>query len=191
MSEVEKLRLFVAISVPDKVRDHIDDEVAPLRKRWSRARWIPPENQHVTLKFLGWATSDRLDAISEAIDMVARSHAPSEVSVTSLGAFPSERRVRVLWVGLEDPEALLTRLATDLERAFEPMGYAPEDRPFTPHLTLARFKVPERWREPLPELRGGLDPFLVERLELFRSRLHPKGARYEMMESFELTGESG
>ncbi len=191
MNDVEKLRLFVAISVPDAVRDRVDDEVAPLKKRWSRARWVPVENQHVTLKFLGWTPSDRLEAIREAIDIVARSHAPSDVSVTGLGAFPSERRVRVLWVGLEDPGSLLTGLAADLELVFDPLGYAPEARDFTPHLTLARFKVPERPKEPLPELQGGLDPFPVERLELFRSRLHPKGARYEMMESFELTGESG
>jgi 2'-5' RNA ligase len=188
VSEVEKLRLFVAISVPDEVRDRIDHEAAPLKERWPRARWIPVENQHVTLKFLGWTPSDRLEAVSEAIQIVARSHGPSDVSVTGLGAFPSERRVRVLWVGLDDPGSLLTRLASDLEKAFDPLGYPAEGRAFTPHLTLARFKVPERPKEPLPELQGGWEPFPVERLELYRSRLHPKGARYEMMEPFDLTG---
>jgi 2'-5' RNA ligase len=191
VSEVEKLRLFVAVSVPDEVRDRIDEEVAPLKSKWSKARWIALENQHVTLKFLGWTPSDRLEVVTQAIGMVARGHGPSEVSITGLGAFPSERRMRVLWVGLDDPGSLLTRVEADLERAFEPLGYPTEERPFTPHLTLARFKIPERPKDPLPELSGSFAPFVVDRLELFRSRLHPKGASYEMMESFDLTGQDG
>ena len=89
-------------------------------------------------------------------------------------------------MGLDDPSGLLTGLAADFDRGLGPLGYEPEKRAFTPHLTLARFKSPS----PLPEdatlVADELQPFTVDRVTLWRSRLHPAGARYEEVEVFKL-----
>lgn len=186
MNEIEKLRLFAAVRVPEEHRRRIDHSTRALREALPRARWVSLENQHVTLKFLGWTPSDRLGALAEVFEIAAAGRARSECSIAQLGAFPRARRARVLWVGLDDPAALLSGLATDLEASLEPLGYRREERPFTPHLTLARFKVPQRVEHLLPQLPDDLPPFPVDRLELFRSRLHPTGARYEPIACYEL-----
>ncbi len=163
---VEKIRLFVAARVPDEHLEAIGGATRDLHASLPKARWVPPDNQHVTLKFLGWTPSARLEAVGRVIEVAAAARTPAACSVTQLGAFPSPRRARVLWAGLDNPGGLLAALASDLDAAFEPLGYRVEDRAFTPHLTLARFKV--------------------HRVELFRSRLSPSGARYESMASYEL-----
>ena len=163
----------------ESVRDHA----------WG-GRWTTSASQHVTLKFLGWTPSDRVDAVGSAIEIVARSHPGALVALGAVGAFPSMRRARVLWVGLEDPAELLARLAADLDRAMEPLGYAVEQRAFTPHLTLARFKSPARLEGLVPVRPWGrLDPFDIAAVTLYRSRLHPSGARYEALSSFPLGEE--
>ncbi|MDQ3962849.1 MAG: RNA 2',3'-cyclic phosphodiesterase, partial [Actinomycetota bacterium] len=90
MSDTEKVRLFVAVTVPDDLLARLDDAVAGLRTKLRNARWIAPANQHLTLKFLGWVPSDRAGDIEKVCRMVASSHRPSGLSLTRLGAFPSE-----------------------------------------------------------------------------------------------------
>jgi 2'-5' RNA ligase len=95
--------------------------------------------------------------------------------------------MRVLWVGLHDSDKALVDLAKALDRGFEPLGFEPEKRDFTPHLTLARFKMPVRLDEPLPEIPvTDLPEFEVSALRLYRSHLSPKGARYEVVRDFPL-----
>lgn len=181
----EKLRLFVAVDAPEDQLARLNRAIVPLKERFEKARWLPQANQHITLKFLGSTPSDRFEAVREVVEIVARSHAPATVSLAGLGAFPSPRRARVLWVGIDDPAELLTGVAADLSEAFEPLGYRVEAREFTPHLTLARFKVPARL-EDVPEAPD-FEPFVVDRLLVYLSRLHPHGARYEVLEEIALT----
>lgn len=187
MNAVERIRLFVAVSLPQAVLESVDAAVEPLRTKLKNARWTAPENQHLTLKFLGWTPSDRLDEVARISGMVASGHEPTSISLTKLGAFPSERRVRVLWMGIDDPSGLLVRLAADLDGAFEPLGFAAEGRAYTPHLTLARFKLPVPMKSGFPELSAPPhEPIVIDELELFRSHLSPRGARYEVVRSFPL-----
>ena len=162
--------------------------MAPHRDSFEGARWAPVENQHITLKFLGSTLSDRLSAVSDAITSTASGVAPRAATLTSLGAFPSGRRARVLWVGVDDPDEVMATAARRLDAALEPLGFRVEKRAFHPHLTLARFKVPRLLPAELPEVAAGLEPFAVDELVLFRSRLHPKGARYEAIDAFPLGG---
>ena len=181
------IRLFVAASIPDRVRDAVQEVADDLRKRWPGARWIPSANQHLTLKFLGWTPPDRVGAVREVTERVARSHAPSDLRLTGLGSFPSPKRVRVLWIGIDDPAELLTHLADEYGKSFEPLGYEVEERPFHPHLTLARFKLPARVPEGLPEIDlSSVEQFTIDAVDLFRSHLQRSGARYELLESFPL-----
>ena len=181
----ERLRLFVAVDVPDHHLDAANLVVEPLRRQLSAGRWTRKEGQHVTLKFLGWTPSDRLEAVRGAIAAAASRTTAGRTALGALGAFPSPRRARVLWIGLVDDDGVLARLAADLDRSLEPLGFPTEQRAFTPHLTLARFKTPARLPQPLPVLEAS-GSFVVSAVKLYRSRLHPHGARYEVVDSFPL-----
>ena len=191
MSAPERLRVFVATRVPEDRLARLDELAAPLRDKFTNARWMAAENQHLTLKFLGSTPADHLDAVSQTCAMVAAGHQPSTLAITELGAFPTKTRVRVLWMGVSDPDGLLSALASDLDKALEPLGFASESRSYTPHLTLARFKLPVPLKSGFPTIDASeLEPFEVRDIELFRSFLSPKGARYEVMKSFPL-GSTG
>lgn len=180
----EKLRLFTAVRVPRDQLEWLDAAVGDL-KSLPGARWTTVENQHVTLNFLGWIGSARLPEVTNAVDAAAREHPASECSLGPLGAFPRERRARVLWAGIDDPSGLLPTLARDLGDRLRAVGYEPEDRAYTAHLTIARLKEPRPVS--LPDLPDPPPPFAVDRVTLFRSRLSPSGARYEVMHEAYLT----
>ncbi|MGH2750934.1 MAG: RNA 2',3'-cyclic phosphodiesterase [Actinomycetota bacterium] len=185
-----RLRLFVGVTVPSEQLEALHRAASPLRRleeSTTKARWTKPANQHLTLKFLGWVDAADAGAIRGVLGDVAGAHGPSRVALRGLGAWPTERRARVLWVGLEDPERLLTKLAASLDSALEALGFERETRAFTPHLTLARFTRPASVSRVMAEPFEVLEPwFAVDRVALYRSHLHPKGARYEILESFAL-----
>lgn len=185
--DVQRVRLFVAVSVPRSHLERVDAEIASFKDKVVNARWTPVENQHVTLKFLGSTPGDRLDEIAEVCGIVAAGREPAHVRLEQVGAFPSKSRVRVLWVGLDDSKSLLASLAADLDRGFEALGYPTEARAFTPHLTLCRFKIPVPLKGGLPKIDvSDLPSFEINAIQLFRSHLSPKGARYEVVREFEL-----
>jgi len=188
MTEVDRLRLFVAIDIPSDLLKRLDHAVGPLKQRFPSARWAPIANQHVTLKFLGWTAVDRLDELSFRCEEVAKAHAPAALSLGGVGTFPGGRRMRVVWVGLEDPDGLTARVAAALDEALEPLGFEPEKRGYTPHLTLARFKTPQKLDEPLELPGNASEPFELTELVLYRSHLSPKGPRYEALNRFALEG---
>ncbi|MDQ4095262.1 MAG: RNA 2',3'-cyclic phosphodiesterase [Actinomycetota bacterium] len=190
MSSSGRLRLFVAASVPAPLLAELARATVGLRERWPSARWTPPENQHVTLKFLGWVDEGLTPALHEVVATTAAEHDPAKVSLAGLGVFPGPTAARVLWAGLDDPKGLLRSLANDLDERLEPLGFESEQRPFRAHVTLARFK--ERVRaDGLPGLDLGENAvFGVQAIELFRSHLSPRGPRYEVVRSFPLGGRA-
>lgn len=188
-----RARLFVAARVPEEHLRALDDAILPVRPSLANARWTETATQHLTLKFLGWTPRADVDAVAEVLAPTARSYRAATVSLGRLGAFPSLRRARVLWAGVEDPDGLLARLAGELDRAYAALGWESEARPYTPHLTLARFKgFAGLDAGALPELPR-LEPFRVESVTLYESVLHPAGARYEVLSVAPLGGanESG
>ncbi|MFL5264378.1 MAG: RNA 2',3'-cyclic phosphodiesterase [Anaeromyxobacteraceae bacterium] len=182
-------RLFVALDPPDAVRRRAAALVAELRRKGGRAadevRWVAAENVHLTLQFLGAVPDERVAAVTEAVRGAAAQAAPLELALSGAGGFPNGRRPRVLWAGLTGDVAALAALVTALGRALAPLGYAPEERPFSPHLTLGRAR----------DGRGapGLAVALAQAAELpaaawratevtlFESHLSPKGPRYEAL----------
>jgi 2'-5' RNA ligase len=178
------LRLFVALEIPDPVRALVEEAVAPLTERHPSARWVPRQNQHVTLKFLGSTWPRLVDWVRAAIEEVAAARGRFEVGVAGLGAFPSERRARVLWAGLDDADGRMRDLAAALDEALR-REFAPEKRAFTPHLTLARFDPPVRL-DALPAAASA--PFAVDRLVLFESHLRRPAPIYEPLATFQLGG---
>ena len=184
--EAKPLRLFVAVDVPPVVRDAASASVAPWRERFPRAKWVPPQNQHVTLKFLGSTWPRLVPWVHETVSAVAGAHARVPTRVLGHGAFPNSRRARVLWVGLDDEEARLARIAGALDEAFS-REFAPEKRGFTPHLTVARFDPPVAL-EGLEEVELVSEPFEIDRIVLFRSHLRRPAPVYEELGGFEFGG---
>ena len=181
-----RLRLFVAAEVPPAHLDWVAEAVAPLQETLPQARWVPKQNQHITLKFLGWVDAMKLDEVGKAVERVAAAHAPAPVAVSGFGCFPHAGRARVLWAGLDDGAGVLARMAKDLDSSFVPLGIDAEDRAFVPHLTLARLRRPQPVALPDPA-EAGPGPFPIDHVTLFRSYLSPRGPRYELLARYPLT----
>jgi RNA 2',3'-cyclic 3'-phosphodiesterase len=186
----ERLRLFVAVDVPRRVLEELERAAAPLREKAAGARWAPVDNGHITLKFLGSVDALQLEDVVKACRAAARELDPGEIRVSGIGVFPSARRARVLWAGVEEETGVLSSAASSLERELSSLGYGQEKRSFTPHLTLARFRTPTDARALVEGTAYRSEPIEVEHFHLYRSRLSPKGARYEVLASFVLEGEA-
>lgn len=173
----------MAAAVPGYVLDDLGGRVAELTHRWPGARWTEATSQHITLKFLGSTPAGRLPEVRARCEMVAAGGAPGELHIEGLGAFPRPSRATVLWAGVSDPGGMLGRLAGALDGAFSSMGYRVEARPFTAHVTLARFRQATRLELSVLEPP---EPFELSHIGLHRSHLSPRGARYELLTSFPL-----
>ena len=181
--EAKPLRLFVAVEVPERVRTALAEAVEPLRQRFPRARWVPPQNQHVTVKFLGSTYPRLVEWVTETVADVALDRPSFATRVEGLGAFPNARKARVLWAGLDDAGGRLEGLAADLDEALA-REFTPEKRGFTPHLTVARFD-PSVGLDPR-EIRYESEPFEIDRIVVFRSHLRRPAPVYEPLATFAL-----
>lgn len=135
------LRLFVAIPLEEEVRTALHAAAAPLRDAAPGLRWTPAGRLHLTVKFLGDTPQDRVGPLEGALRDVARAHAAVPLVIRGAGAFPTLRRPRVVWAGV-DPAPRLELLQHDVESAFAALGIPVEGRAFRPHVTLARAGAP-------------------------------------------------
>jgi 2'-5' RNA ligase len=179
-SDSERLRCFIAIDIAAPVCAALRDVIEQFARRKSDVRWVRGDGLHVTLKFLGWIDARRLQQIEAALAQVLRGRPALRVRVRGLGAFPSFRRPRVLWVGLEGDG--LGELAACVEQAMNQLGFDPEKRGFTPHITLGRVNGMRGWSHVEDTLKTHLTEDFgestVEVVTLYRSTLHPDGAIY-------------
>jgi 2'-5' RNA ligase len=194
---MEIIRAFIAIPLPHPLLDQLTALQRQLEAQVpSRSvRWTQPEGIHLTLKFLGDTSTDKLPDIKQALTAVAR-HAPScAFTVEGLGCFPNPRRPRVVWAGVEEPTGWLEVLQDAVEEAMTHFGYERERRSFSPHLTLGRVnrRVSRGDAAQVGEAVaratvGVLGEVLVDRFDLIRSVLKPTGAEYTTLEEFALRG---
>jgi 2'-5' RNA ligase len=184
--EAKPQRLFVAADVPPEVAQQLKEAIGPLRERIGLGRWTPPEKWHVTLKFLGSTYPRLVEWVRSSVAEVAAGHPPFATSLDGLGAFPTERRAKVLWAGLSDHEVGFASLAGRLNGALA-REFAPEKRELTPHLTVARFDRPIALPE-LPHDDVWSEEFPVDRIVLYRSHLGRGGSRYEPLDEYHLGG---
>jgi RNA 2',3'-cyclic 3'-phosphodiesterase len=185
------VRLFVALEIPSAVRENLATLIAELRAAdasapKNKARWVRPENLHVTLKFIGHVEADKLDAIRAALAEV-RPEQPVELRFRGLGFFPNDKRPRVFWAGI-DASPNLALLASEIDTRMENLGIPRETKEFAPHLTLARFDPPgiseklraaarENYTREFGTLRTG-------EFHLIESKTRPTGAEYTRLSSF-------
>jgi 2'-5' RNA ligase len=180
------MRLFVALEIPSTVRENLAALLKSLGGVSPQTRWARPENLHVTLKFIGEVPETNLAAIHSGLAS-ARSDQPVTLDFRGLGFFPSEEHPRVFWAGIE-ASANLKTLAADIEKAAEELGVPREPRPFSPHLTLARFAppgLPEKLRSAIQENAGReFGSFRTSQFQLVESKLKSSGAEYTTVERF-------
>jgi RNA 2',3'-cyclic 3'-phosphodiesterase len=141
-NENEKARLFIAIELSYEVKSELTRLQERLKKAcgFCPARWVAADNIHLTLNFLGDVALVKVDDITTAIQTTAREFSAFELSLSETGAFPNLDRPHVVWVGLGGEVAKLLSLQKRLESLLADVGFKPEDRAFSPHLTLARVK---------------------------------------------------
>jgi len=186
------MRLFIAIAIPDEIRNALAAFLRELRAIGPAAKWVRAENLHVTLKFLGHTAPEKLSATEQAL-MTIRSPQAVVLQFRGLGLFPNAKCPRVFWTGM-DASPNLRPLAEDIDHVASRLGFPPENRPFAPHLTLARFDPPA-----LPGKLGAaieqhaavsFGSLRADTFHLIESKLKPTGAEYTTLQSFPFVTET-
>ncbi|GAB4576388.1 MAG: RNA 2',3'-cyclic phosphodiesterase [Anaerolineae bacterium] len=193
MPQPEPLRLFIALELPDHVLQALQTLQSRLRQQpgGQAVRWVRPEGIHLTLKFLGEVPARQEADITRAMEAAALGHTALALQAMGVGCFPNPRKPRVIWVGLAGDLARLNALQGAVERALNPLGFPPEKRGFSPHLTLGRTR-----RDARPDAIRALSALVTgvqvesplaeweaASVSLIRSELRPDGARYTRLAS--------
>jgi len=188
---MEVIRAFIAINLSADVLERIEQVALDLKKRMNSVpiRWVPTENIHLTLKFLGNVSTANLELLKDILGNVASKHHECDISVGGIGVFPKPHSPRVIWVGMEVPQELFN-LQREIEIETARLGYSREHRPFSPHLTFGRVSRNASTEdvhiiaESLENYKVGfLGATRVRTVYLFRSDLKPEGAEYTPIHS--------
>jgi 2'-5' RNA ligase len=187
------MRLFVGVELDEASRRMAERVALQLREDLGsrlRANWVPPENYHLTVRFIGHIPDDRAPAILEALTPPVKCP-PFEVTLAGCGIFPPRGPARVIWIGVTQGFASLAALHDEFDRRLARLRFAPEKRPFSAHLTLARIKDVgrdhgRRVAEILHAVVAGPVAFHVARTTVFESCPSPKGSTYRPLHYTEL-----
>lgn len=188
---MESIRAFIAVELPGEVASFLARLQDDLRKReQAPVKWVHPESIHLTLKFLGNIDAHKVDAVAAAISGAAKGIGPLRLRLGAPGAFPNLRAPRVICIGLEGQTEELSNLHRNIDRALVPLGFSPEKRRFSPHLTLGRVRdkaAPNEWRllgEAVSTLKVETSlAFEAMAVSLMRSTLTREGAIYDRLAS--------
>ena len=176
------IRTFIALELPATAVSLLQEVQQELKQLKIRARWVRPENIHLTLKFLGDINPDDVGKISDAMAAAAADISPVTLSIGGIGVFPGIKRPRVIWIGLGGKVQDLLALQGRLETELDTLGFPMENRAFKAHLTLGRIKQaahPEVIRQLMGQYAGlDSDEFTCDQIILFKSDLKPSGAEY-------------
>jgi 2'-5' RNA ligase len=185
------LRLFIAIEIGEQEKKSLERLQSRLRHKLPSVRWVKPGAIHLTLKFLGDIDEGEVPRIRDALAASAAKCAAFAFTLRGIGAFPNEKSPRVIWIGVDEPSGLLAALAATLIARLSSAGFPPEDRPFSPHITIGRVK--ERGAgEYAPVLSlfraEAAGTTTVRELCLIRSELTPSGPVHTVLDRVPLEG---
>jgi len=191
---MEQVRSFIAIELPDELKTGLSQLQVNLgagNQPW--VKWVNPFSIHLTLKFLGSVAADKINEITEAMEEAVRGIPPFRLELKDLGVFPDSRRVQIVWVGMRGDVEKLGQLQQRIESNLARLGFAPESRPFAPHLTLARIRsqVSPDERQRFGKLIVGTEyeaacNIKVDSISLMKSQLTREGAIYSRIGSVRL-----
>ena len=187
------IRAFIAIEIDHSALRQIFAAVDELSQRISGIRWTPPTNCHLTLKFLGDIDEKQIEPIGQVLERDLDLFPRFTINAKGLGVFPDAKRPRVLWVGIEGNP--LAALAEKVEKALASLGFAQEQRKFTPHLTIGRWRQFERTDKDLTDALAkwqerDFNGSTVHEVVLFQSILSPSGAQYRRLKAVRLCDAS-
>lgn len=189
------LRVFIAIELSQQTLDAIEKQTARLRQTVGNdiIRWVPTQNIHLTLKFIGDIAASHVDFLKQMLNREAASHSQFDMQIGGLGSFPNPRMPRILWIGLHAP-AELASLYKNIEAGASRLGYEKEERAFSPHLTLGRARqniTPaelSKVRTALNTIQlGNIGIARVDSVHLFKSDLQSGGSIYTKLFSAPLS----
>lgn len=187
----ESIRTFVAVEIPDAVKQRVEELETRLKKSRADITWVKPRNMHLTLRFLGEIPAARMDAVRDGVREALASFQTFQVSLEHLGAFPNLDRPRVFWIGVKDGEACLKAMQSRIETALCAREFVREERPFSPHLTIGRVRSPRGLRALTHLIRQTAfeaSAFPVDRVSIIKSELQPTGPVYTVLEQTALNG---
>jgi 2'-5' RNA ligase len=179
------IRAFIAVEIPDDVKDEVGRVIAHFSRQGFPVRWVSHDNLHLTLVFLGENPPEFVEKAKSQLVLAAAETRAFSMSLKGLGVFPNERSPRVVWLGIEQGRDELILLAQQTLKELVTIGFIPEKRPFSAHLTIGRV------RAPIHDVRAVLDrpyasrAFPVKELTLFQSHLRPTGPVYERLGQYE------
>ena len=176
------MRLFIAIELPEHLKQEIGKVQEQLRKSGADANWTRPEGIHLTLKFLGEVEESRVPAIMIALAAACQGTGTLRVEIAGASAFPNVKKPRVLWLGVQGDVERLGAVQVTVERAMTSLGFEAEDKKFSPHLTLARIRFPrprDNWQQWIEAIRDvKLGGFEAGHVSLMKRELRRDGAVY-------------
>ena len=194
MTGVDGLRVFIAIDTPPAVKRGIIALVERLRPHGRNARWEEPQKYHCTLQFLGNVERGLLEPLAARVRAAAAGIPPLPVTYGKIGFFPDDRAPRVLWVGISDEGGGLFLLKERLADQLAQIGFRAEERPFHPHVTLARLAPGGRHRtltDTVETLTFEHPPVIIPAVEIMQSVLQRNGSAYTVLRTIPLEGRAG
>jgi RNA 2',3'-cyclic 3'-phosphodiesterase len=183
------MRTFIAIPLPTECRTMLDEMQRNLRAYGADVRWVAIASIHLTLKFLGEVDPEIISKLSDSFESIAKSQQRFDLRLHGLGCFPNLKNPRVIWCGIDGNRNALSQLQQRVEAACTSLGFAPEDRPFQPHLTLGRVNGKSNLQPLLDCIKIGSDlerGFTADRFILYKSTLKPQGAVYSALKTIML-----
>jgi len=183
------MRVFLAVDLDSEVRGRLAELQRELRPLARRARWIPAEGLHLTLRFFGEVSGEVVESLAAGLSKAFEGLPAFALDFRGCGVFPDRGNPRVLWVGVPKPPPALFELQSRAEAVAHALGFAPERRRFEPHLTVARFRKPERGIDTIVSSCRERDFGVTQIAEvvLFESHLSPAGASYQSLRVYPLS----
>ena len=186
------LRTFLSVPVPREVSSKKNMLYSTLETVDGDINWVKNAQLHLTLKFLGHTPESSIDNVIDHVQKITPNMKPFDLQIFETGCFPVPTRPRTLWLGVKGTLDPLLTMVEAIETVLESLGFSRSDRDFSPHITLARIKYPQKHTPNVdPFLKSSYDPidFPVDRVQYFSSELLPTGAVYTILKTFPL-GES-
>jgi 2'-5' RNA ligase len=183
------MRAFIAIPLPKECQIMLEQLQQSLRACGPEVRWVASPSIHLTLKFLGEVDPEVIPKLNELLQDNVKSRNSFDLRLQGLGCFPNLRNPKVIWCGITGETDNLLRLQQKVEAACADFGFAPEDRPFHPHLTLGRVNGKRNLQPLLDYIKIGSDlecSFQTNHFNIYRSILRPQGAEYDVLKSIVL-----
>ena len=189
---MKTIRTFIAIPLGDEVNRKATRLIERIRQPGDGIKWVPTDNLHLTLKFLGEVDNTEVPDVCNVVHDACADRDPFELHFAGTGGFPSIDRPRVLYARIEDASHGLTDLVSELDQRYANLGFKPESRDYTPHLTLGRTKgggrragedVVERLRS---EEQTEIGDMLADSVQVIASFLDKRGPTYQVMDTVEL-----